>query len=112
MKILALELWQRNRKLRRQLRQATERAARAAELEAEIRQLKEAHRDEISLLAQQVNESGSRAAAEHWKAFKWGTNYQALEMDLAATRTERDLAFERARELSARVAELEATLRK
>jgi hypothetical protein len=63
-------------------------AWRIGELEAELQQLQAAHKDEVDRLAQQVNESDSRAAAEDWKALKWGENYKAQELELAAPRTQ------------------------
>jgi chromosome segregation ATPase len=121
--ILFIRVWQRNRELRRQLRAAQDaRAAcesqlaqctrRIAELEAEPQRLRAAHKGEIAQLKEQIGKSESRAAAEHYSAFKWGHNYKVMELDLNATRTERDLAYEHARKLAARVEELEAELGK
>jgi hypothetical protein len=96
MKSLVLELWSRNRDLRRQLRAAQRQLA-------EIARLKHL----LATVEQRINEANSRAAAEHYRAFKLGHDYKVQELDLNATRTERDLAYERARKLAARVLELE-----
>lgn len=110
MKFLTYRLWRRNRGLRRQLCAVTERdeqrEQQCTEMKREIKRLKE----ELAEIAGRVNQAETRASAEHWKAFKWGENYRIMELDLAATRTERDLAFERARHLAARVGQLEAEL--
>ncbi|HUK83305.1 MAG TPA: hypothetical protein VLZ12_11820 [Verrucomicrobiae bacterium] len=109
---LIIALWRRNRELRRQLRTAAERDRQCEEHLTILRREIERLNGELAGVAQHINQSDSRAAAEHWRAFKWGENYKIMELDLAATRTERDLAYERARKLSARVQKLEDELGK
>jgi hypothetical protein len=121
--VLVARLCQRLQKLRQEVRLAQARrrlceeqrgdcVRRIAELQAELERMKSAHKADVARLTRQIGVSEGHAAAEHWKAFKWGGNYKIMELDLAATRTERDLAFERARKLTARVEQLEAELAK
>jgi chromosome segregation ATPase len=109
---LIVRLWRRNRALRRQLlelrAQLDESLRRISELQAQLERSEAAHNDEVARLAQQVNESDTRAAAEHYRAFTLQHNFNVQQLELNAMRTERDLAFERARKLAARIQQLEA----
>ena len=118
---LTMRLWNRVRQLRRDLfaaqarsRQCEDRSAqvakRAKELEAEIKRMKAAYEAEGTRLRQLVLESSSKAAAEHFKAFKWGHDYKVMELHLAAATGERDSYLHRMRELTAKVGELEKEL--
>lgn len=118
---LVIRLWRRARQLRRDLcaaqtrgRQLEDQLARAVQsaesLEAEIKRMKAAHEEEGTRLRQQVLESSSKAAAEHYQAFKWSHDYKVMELHLAATTSERDLYLNRMRELSAQVDQLQQEL--